>query len=463
MDPKKYVPDGCYLTCDKGTLPCRLKVTHHNNVRIYGDNLASEADLIPNQNLFPMGVCAVTHQPCMPQPLYWDKAMSGITVNGHKLIIDEAKLLCAVGGQVEIHFTRVAAIAATGTGAGLERGIARLSAAGQENPAGAFAELKSMGGQFSENFQQNYHETEATLPVEDVKWSQKTAKRTFGNGRPLEPTRNTIMRRGGQARGAIQPLEVVRMSDGTYTSLDHRRGIAAVEGGAKELPVKIHDGNAPIPPDQAQRFELNKDGVKNLKNQGHGTYEAKDAPKTWEEAAKFRSANQGGKFPVEGSKTLPRLTGEPPVGVEAGALAPPSRATSFLANVSESIQSRPGIARANDFLIRNAESVSRVGKVVGKGLIVVGIAVETYRITKAYEADGNRVGQNTLETTGSAVGGLGGAIAGAEIGATIGVVGGPVGVLVGGVVGGIVGGIAGSALGKSLVHEAGAFFGSWSH
>jgi hypothetical protein len=134
MDPKKFVPSGCFLTCDKGTLPCRLKVTHHNNVRIYGDNLASEADLIPNQNVFPMGVCAITHQPCLPQPLYWDKAMLGITVNGHKLIIDEAKLLCAAGGQVSIHFTRAEAIVAIGSGAGAVRSISRLQTAGPKSP-----------------------------------------------------------------------------------------------------------------------------------------------------------------------------------------------------------------------------------------------------------------------------------------------------------------------------------------
>jgi hypothetical protein len=324
------------------------------------------------------------------------------------------------------------------------------------------AELKSMGGQFSPEFQQNYHATEATLPVEDVKWSQKTAKRFFGNDAPLEPTRDAIMRRGGQARGSIEPLEVVRMNDGTFTSLDHRCGVAVVEGGAKELPVRIHEGNAPLPEEQAKRFKLTKEGVKSLNKQGYGTYEVEATPKTWEEAAKFRSANQGGNFPVEGSKTLPRLTGAPPAGIEPGKLAPPSRATAFLANVSESIQSRPGIARANDYLIRNAEGVARVGKVVGRGLIVVGIAVEAYHISEAYKADGNQVGQRTLETTGSAVGALGGAIAGAELGAAIGVVGGPVGVLVGGVIGGIIGGIAGSAIGKSLVHETGAFFGSWA-
>ena len=472
MDGKKFVPSGCFLTCDKGTVPCRLKVTNHNNVRIYGDNMASEADVVPNKNVFPMGVCAVTQKPCLPQPLYWDKAMLGITANGHKLIINEAKLLCAIGGRVSIHFTRAEAIMAIGGGMGALRGLALLQSDGV--PKGPFpdvmgdprSKLLKMGGQFSEQFQSSYRAAETTLPLKQVRWSQSTAKRTYTDGRTMESSRDVIMRRGKVARGTMPPTDVVRMSDGGYTALDHRRGVTASEAGAKEIPVRIHEGSAPYPAEEAARFQLgqkDKAAIKKLNTEaGYEKYKVDSTPATYEEAAKFRAARQNSTFPLNGSHDLPRISGEPPAGIEPGKLAPPSRTTAFIANVSESIQSRPGIARANDYLIRNAEGVARVGKVVGRGLIVVGIAVEAYRITEAYKADGNQVGQQTLETAGSAVGGLGGAIAGAELGAAIGVIGGPVGVLVGGVVGGIVGGIIGSGVGKSLVHETGAFFGSWA-
>jgi hypothetical protein len=472
MDKKNHVPDGCYLTCDKGSSPCRLKVTNHNNVRIYGDNLASEADLLPNKNVFPMGGCAVTQGACMPQPLYWDKTTLGITVNGYKLLVDEAKLLCAVGGQIAIHFSHVdalIAVGAPGLGFGAAEALRRL----EGTPSGMLpdvladqrAKLRDMGGQFSERFQSNYHATETTLPVEEVRWSQTTAKRTFDDGRLMENSRNTVMRRGRVSKGTLPPSEAVRMSDGGYTVLDHRRGVTAVEAGATEIPVKIHDGQAPIPPDQAERFELgpkHKSAIKRLNaDAGSQKYEIGSKPSTYEEAAKFRAARQNSTFPLNGSHDLPRISGDPPVGGELGVLKPPSRTTQFLANVSESIQSRPGIARANEYMIRNAEGISKVGKVAGRGLIVIGIAVDAYRITKAYEADGEQVGQQTLETTGSAVGGLAGAWAGAEIGATIGMVGGPVGVVVGGLVGGVIGGFVGSSAGQGLVHGVGEFLGSW--
>lgn len=472
MDKKNHVPDGCYLTCNKGSLPCRLKVTNHNNVRIYGDNLASEADLVPNQNVFPMGVCAITQGPCMPKPIYWDKTTQGVTVNGHKLLIDEAKLLCVVGGQVAIHFSRADALAATGAlglGFWAAESLRRL----EGRPSGILpgvlsderAKLRDMGGQFSERFQNNYHATETTLPVEQVRWSQSTAKRTFTDGRTMESSRDVVMRRGQVSRGTLPPSEVVYMSDGGYTALDHRRGVTAVEAGAKEIPVRIHDGQSSIPPEEASRFQLSeKDraAIKKLNTDaGTSKYQAGDMPTTYEEAAKFRSARQNSTFPLNGSHDLPRISGEPPAGGEPGILKSPSRATRFLADVSESIQSRPNITRANEYMIRNAEGISRVGKVAGRGLIVVGIAIDAYRISKAYEADGDQIGQQTLETTGSAVGGLAGAWAGAEIGATIGMIGGPVGIVVGGLVGGMIGGLVGSSAGQSLVHGIGHFLGSW--
>lgn len=473
MEKKNHVPDGCYLTCNKGTLPCRLKVTHHNNVRIYGDSLASEADMVPNQNVFPMGVCAITHQPCVPQPIYWDKTTQGITVNGYKLLVDEAKLVCAVGGQVAIHFSHTDALVASGVAPGLGFGAAeslrRLEGRASGILPDMFAEerakLRDMGGQFSERFQQNYHATETTLPVEEVRWSQSTAKRTFTDGRTMESSRDVVMRRGRSSRGTLPPSEVVRMSDGGYTALDHRRGVTAVEAGAREIPVRIYDGQAPVPPEEAERFKLEKGdkaAIKKLNaDAGSQKYGVDSTPSTYEEAAKFRAARQNSSFPLNGSHDLPRISGEPPAGGEGGILNPSSRATKFLADVSESIQSRPGIARANEYMVRNAEGISRVGKVAGRGLIVVGIAVDAYRISKAYEADGGRVGQQTLETAGSAAGGLAGALAGAEIGATIGMIGGPVGVVVGGLVGGLIGGLAGSSAGQSLVHGIGHFLGSW--
>ncbi len=104
------------------------------------------------------------------------------------------------------------------------------------------------------------------------------------------------------------------------------------------------------------------------------------------------------------------------------------------------------MSAANDFLVRNASTVSKVGKVVGRGAIVVGIVMEGYECL--FRLPGRRAFRGKdKEATGSAVGALGGALVGAKIGAAVGALGGPVGIIVGGVVGGIIGGIAGSSVG----------------
>jgi hypothetical protein len=87
MSQKRYVPNGCYLTCDKGSIPCRLKVTHSKGAKIYGETLAGEADLVPGENIFPMGACGLTHAPCRPEPEYWDKTMKAVKLNGYKLLV----------------------------------------------------------------------------------------------------------------------------------------------------------------------------------------------------------------------------------------------------------------------------------------------------------------------------------------------------------------------------------------
>ena len=91
------------------------------------------------------------------------------------------------------------------------------------------------------------------------------------------------------------------------------------------------------------------------------------------------------------------------------------------------------------------------GKVVGKGAVVVGIAIDAYSIYSAYNEEGE-FGDKTQQATGSAIGGAAGGWAGAELGAIIGTAICPgVGTLICGVLGGIAGGILGSMGGSALV------------
>ncbi|MCX7570620.1 hypothetical protein OS242_11655 [Tumebacillus sp. DT12] len=92
-----------------------------------------------------------------------------------------------------------------------------------------------------------------------------------------------------------------------------------------------------------------------------------------------------------------------------------------------------------------ANGISTGGKVLGS----VGIVMDAANIYNGFEADGGKVGTQTVKATTAAAAGWAGAYAGAEVGAWAGgsvgtaVFPGP-GTAVGGFVGGIVGGVAGA-------------------
>jgi hypothetical protein len=97
------------------------------------------------------------------------------------------------------------------------------------------------------------------------------------------------------------------------------------------------------------------------------------------------------------------------------------------------------------------ESVSRGGlRGASRVLAPIGIALDTYALVDAYNADGGEFGENFRSTAGGVVGGWGGAAAGAAAGAAIGSVIPGVGTVVGGVVGGVIGGFGGSLGGEFL-------------
>ena len=103
---KKYVPSGVCLMCDKGTLPSVLTVTSNLTTEIYGVQLATEADKLPMANIPPMGVCAVTHIPCIvqPSPLGWSPVQNSVIIGGQRLLLEDSKLRCMAGGQVSLLF-----------------------------------------------------------------------------------------------------------------------------------------------------------------------------------------------------------------------------------------------------------------------------------------------------------------------------------------------------------------------
>ena len=109
---KKYIPEGSWLACDKGTCPSSFRISHNNNTNIYGSKLASEADLLPFFNIKPMGICTVLFGSCMPAVLKWDDPQDGVSVNGHRLLKEDSTCQCVVGGKIKIYFDRASAAAA---------------------------------------------------------------------------------------------------------------------------------------------------------------------------------------------------------------------------------------------------------------------------------------------------------------------------------------------------------------
>lgn len=127
-------------------------------------------------------------------------------------------------------------------------------------------------------------------------------------------------------------------------------------------------------------------------------------------------------------------------------------------NGNMSVNYKPDIApsRASVEALETAARVSRVGRALGKVAVPVGIAADTYAISSAYVADGNRIGTETKVAVAESVGGWAGAgagaLGGAKTGAAIGtVIGGPIGTAVGAVAGGVVGAIGGALVGSGVL------------
>jgi filamentous hemagglutinin len=86
------------------------------------------------------------------------------------------------------------------------------------------------------------------------------------------------------------PIDVVNTADGLAT-LDHTRAAVALEQGIKEVPVRIHLPDEPLPADMLTR-PWNRAG---------------DTAKTWGEALRLRGAGQSPPIGPTGSPTPPRL------------------------------------------------------------------------------------------------------------------------------------------------------------
>ncbi|MFV0389213.1 MAG: DUF4280 domain-containing protein, partial [Pyrinomonadaceae bacterium] len=105
---KKYVPEGAFLVCDKGTIPTQL-ICDPQPIHIYSVRYADENDKKPIANIPSFGVCKTLGGPCgPPAPVLWTKIKEDVTLHGFKPLLEDSEAICAAGavGKIKIFFDK---------------------------------------------------------------------------------------------------------------------------------------------------------------------------------------------------------------------------------------------------------------------------------------------------------------------------------------------------------------------
>jgi len=446
---KRFIPDGSYIFCDKGTiLTNRVKVTHSNNSKIYGEVVVTEADVVPGENIPPMGRCSITGGPCSFAPLYWDKCSASTKANGNKVVFEDAKLICLAGGELSVSFTNPEGGGGGHglTGAGLatsqwtdfnnaiddvQRGVVYDVESGKISLTDGPGNPNARVG--------NYGEMKENVLRRSQGWDDISSSHpNMGIDTPTSPGIDGAYHRNGQYLA----------SDTKYTSNPNSGGTGLQNTntgrqlGTPWTQNHINNGAIADPTHAANMSIANRNGTL-----------AREVTKVYPDGSmQTRTVDANGYNPGPRTDVNYPQSRAQALSQSVKSSIRNSAPMQGLANsnFSQSVRNSNAAQQANQFLWRNADDVARVGKVVGRGMAVVGIAADTYSIYTAYQEEGE-FGEKTQAATGSAVGGMAGGWAGAQVGALIGTAICPgVGTVVGGVVGGVIGGVAGSSLGKAI-------------
>ncbi|TWP30150.1 DUF4280 domain-containing protein [Apibacter muscae] len=102
---KKYVPEGVFLVCDKGTMVTQLIADASRNVKIYGAKQCVDTDNKFGVNIIPFGGCA-TCGTCKFASIEWTKVkQGGVRVNKAIPLLEHSEGICSVGqGKIRIFF-----------------------------------------------------------------------------------------------------------------------------------------------------------------------------------------------------------------------------------------------------------------------------------------------------------------------------------------------------------------------
>jgi hypothetical protein len=194
----------------------------------------------------------------------------------------------------------------------------------------------------------------------EVNFSQADVSQAMGDGTPIQEVEQNMADHGWDP--TRPDADMVANEDGSLTSIDNRRLVAADGAGVEEVPAQVHAADEPLPEEMADRFQLKKP----LKDPVTGETIPKGTnAETWGEAAKYRAANQGGEFPLEGSPRAPDIR-VPNPNAPPAATAPPTleeRAAEALRQLQDS---NPAAKQALDEFetaeaAREAELAIRVG------------------------------------------------------------------------------------------------------
>ncbi|MFD0863742.1 PAAR-like protein [Sungkyunkwania multivorans] len=104
MSVLEYVPDGTPLKCNfaLSCVPAEIKVTNNRNVKLYGEKMASMADIVPEVNIPCFGQCKNGLKKCVPVPTKWENVSSLTTVSGNSYLLSDSYFMCGQGGKVEV-------------------------------------------------------------------------------------------------------------------------------------------------------------------------------------------------------------------------------------------------------------------------------------------------------------------------------------------------------------------------
>ncbi|MFT4094076.1 MAG: PAAR-like protein [Niabella sp.] len=448
---KKYIPDKCWLTCDKGQMPTQIKVTHNNNSKIYGEKLVSEADMVPGENVKPFGACAVKGS-CCYMPVYWDKCNQNVKVNGFKLVFEDASLLCKYGGKIKVDFS-------IPTGPMFDFGFTGLGIASQwmnykdvidYNQRGVIYDVEN--GKISlttesgwQGRKGNYGEMKDNVYYREQGWRDiRSEHPVMDIDKDTKPGIDGAYERGG----------TYKETDAKYNSATLKTNAGS---GNRELDVDwtnehIDNGAIANSNDERAMRRANNSGTLQRSVTNVGTDGSmKDIPvnsQGYRNGAGAKSDIQI-KPPAKASQFISGMRSSLRNSKPVEALAN-SKFSTAIRESAAATKSNNALWKASQFM-ESTPALKTTGKVIGRGAIVVGIALDAISIASAYQEEGG-FGDKTQKATGSAIGGAAGAWAGAEIGAVIGTAICPgVGTVIGGIVGGIIGGLAGSDAGSKLV------------